>query len=149
LTSASPQFDHLDLVARDYDATLAFYRRLGLEVDVPEGEIRHAQIESDGADIHIDNEHLAAISNASWRSSGQPRVVVNFRFPSRPDVDARYADLVEAGHRGVQEPYDAFWGARYAVVVDPDGTPVGLTSPIDDDRKYWPPLPAPPPGPRT
>ena len=34
-----------------------------------------------------------------------------------------------------QEPYDAFWGARYAIVEDPDGNAVGLMSPIDPDRQ--------------
>ena len=30
-----------------------------------------------------------------------------------------------------QQPYDAFWGARYAVVSDPDGHGVGIMSPVD------------------
>ena len=42
-----------------------------------------------------------------------------------------YADLTGAGYRGQQPPYDAFWGARYAVVEDPDGNAVGLMSPSD------------------
>ena len=50
-------------------------------------------------------------------------------------MDARYADLTAAGYRGQQPPWDAFWGARYAVVEDPDGNPVGLMSPIDPARR--------------
>ena len=34
-----------------------------------------------------------------------------------------------------QEPYDAFWGARYAVVSDPDGNGVGIMSPIDPAQR--------------
>jgi catechol 2,3-dioxygenase-like lactoylglutathione lyase family enzyme len=58
----------------------------------------------------------------------------------RPATD----ELTAAGHRAHQPPYDAFWGARYAIVDDPDGHPVGLMSPVDERRKSWPP--APPPG---
>ncbi len=134
----TPRFDHVDLVAHDYDATVAFYRQLGFTPDSPDGEIRHAQIDCGGVEIHIDDERLASVSNSSWRSGGQPRVVVNFRLSSRADVDARYAHLTRAGYPGMQEPHDAFWGARYAVVADPDGTPVGLTSPIDDHPRYRP-----------
>ena len=142
----TPRFDLIDLIARDYDATIAFYRRLGLEVhDGTEGEIRHADAEFDGIEIHIDNEHLAGLYNASWRSGQQPRVIVGFRVQSREDVDARYADLTSAGYAGIQGPYDTFWGARYAIVADPDGTHVSLMSPIDDDRKSWPPDPSPAP----
>lgn len=43
------------------------------------------------------------------------------------------------GHKGRQPPYDAFWGARYAIVADPDGNDVGLMSPLDEKRRTWPP----------
>jgi hypothetical protein len=58
----------VDLIARDYDVTVAFYRRLGVKVDDgPRGEIRHAHIEFGETTIHIDNEHLAGLYNSSWR----------------------------------------------------------------------------------
>jgi uncharacterized glyoxalase superfamily protein PhnB len=41
-------------------------------------------------------------------------------------VDAKYAELIEAGYRGIAEPSDAFWGMRYATVADPDGNGVDL-----------------------
>ena len=59
---------------------------------------------------------------------------------SRDAVDTRYAELTGDGCVGRQPPYDAFWGARYAIVQDPDGRDVGLMSPIDPDRKYQPEL---------
>ena len=52
-----------------------------------------------------------------------------------------YADLTGAGYAGQQPPYDAFWGARYAVVEDPDGNPVGLMSPLDPAYRSAPPEP--------
>ena len=57
----------------------------------------------------------------------------------REAVDALYAELVGAGHTGAQEPFDAFWGARYAVVVDPEGTHVGIMSPLDPADESAPP----------
>ena len=42
--------------------------------------------------------------------------------------------LIAAGHTALQPPYDAFWGARYAIVEDPDGNAVGLMGPIDRAR---------------
>jgi uncharacterized glyoxalase superfamily protein PhnB len=64
--------------------------------------------------------------------------VLGFSVASRDAVDERYAALTGAGYPGRQPPYDAFWGARYAVVQDPDGRDVGLMSPIDPDRKFVP-----------
>jgi len=39
---------------------------------------------------------------------------------------AAWAELTGAGYAGHLEPWDAFWGMRYAVVRDPDGNPVDL-----------------------
>ena len=84
-------------------------------------------------------------SIASWRIDGtEPtRVLITFRMPTRESVDSLYADITGVGYAGVQIPYDTFWGARYAIVADPDGNHVGLMSPSDDARRVWPPSPSP------
>jgi uncharacterized glyoxalase superfamily protein PhnB len=142
----SPRFNLVDIVAHDFDASVAFYRHLGADIDegLP-GDIRHAEFEYDGVQIHIDNEHLAGLYNASWRSGEQPRVVLGFQVPTREAVDATYDGIISAGYRAVQCPYDAFWGARYAIVADPDSQHVGIMSPIDETMKHWPPRPSPEP----
>ena len=53
-----------------------------------------------------------------------------FACDSPTEVDAAYAELVENGAAGRLEPWDAFWGMRYAVVHDPDGNPVDLFAPL-------------------
>jgi len=142
-----PILDQLNLVARDFDAAAAFYRRLGLEL--PEASesfgIRHADLSfATGFSLDLDNEKLASVYNASWRRPGaRARVVIGFRFETREEVDAKYAELTGAGHPGRQAPYDAFWGVRYAVVADPDGNDVGLMSPPDPARRSWPPKSSP------
>jgi catechol 2,3-dioxygenase-like lactoylglutathione lyase family enzyme len=146
-----PVFDQVNLVVGDMDATLAFYARLGLEVgddagpEWPPGSgARHADLTMpNGTRLEFDNPRMAAIWHAGAREgSGEPaRAVLNFSLETRADVDARYTDLVGAGYSGRQPPYDAFWGARYAIVADPDGNDVGLMSPIDPDRRYVPEVP--------
>ncbi len=54
---------------------------------------------------------------------------------SREAVDDQYAELAAADYRGRQPPFDASWGARYAIVADPDGNDVGLMSPVEDSRR--------------
>jgi uncharacterized glyoxalase superfamily protein PhnB len=54
-----------------------------------------------------------------------------------------FSQFINAGHHGVQWPYDTFWGARFAVVADPDGHQIGLMSPQDEQARYWPPRRAP------
>ena len=61
--------------------------------------------------------------------------VLGFNVDNRERVDQIYNDLTGAGYHGQQEPFDAFWGARYAVVEDPDGNAVGIMSPVDPDMR--------------
>jgi uncharacterized glyoxalase superfamily protein PhnB len=99
-----------------------------------------------GIVFEVDNPALARLYNAGWRRSEASRpVVIGFSFPTREAVDKRYTELVAAGYEGRQPPFDAFWGARYAIVADPDGNEVGLMSPIDEGRKIWPPITSPAP----
>jgi catechol 2,3-dioxygenase-like lactoylglutathione lyase family enzyme len=140
-----PILGQINLVCGDFDASLAFYRRLG--VDIPEDAVwrtptgaHHANATEGSADqIHfdLDSTAFAQIWNPSWkdRADLRGRVVVGFRVPMRTDVDAVFRDMIGAGYRGLQEPQDAFWGARYAIIEDPDGIAVCLMSPISPERK--------------
>lgn len=142
-----PVLNLLDVVADDFDETLAFYRRLGVEIaEVPPSEgIRHAEATfANGFVLHLDNVPLARTYNAAWRQpGGSSRAVIGFSVATREAVDDRYEDLVAAGYQGRQPPYDTFWGARYAVVADPDGNDVGIMSPVEESRRYWPPKESP------
>ena len=135
----------LNLVTRDMDATAAFYRTLG--VDIPEALLwrtptgaHHADLTlPNGFGLDFDSEALASQYNAGWTRDSSPRSIIGFSVATREAVDACYAALTAAGHKGLQPPYDAFWGARYAVAEDPDGNHVGIMSPIDEGRKGPPP----------
>jgi len=138
------RFDGVNLIARDVEATITFYRRLG--VDIPEMQIwrtdtgaHHTEGVAVGgnAEIEIDSEHLAAAYNEGFRPTS--RTLLGFRVDSRQAVDELYRELTTEGHPSRQTPFDAFWGARFAIVADPDGRDVGIMSPSDPNRRSPPP----------
>lgn len=139
--SDGPILDQINLVVSDMEATVAFYRRLGLDIPdtdpVFQGHHRSARLPG-GIDFDIDSVDFARHWDKGWTSGSG---VIGFKLASREQVDAVYAELTSAGYAGQQEPYDAFWGARYAIVEDPDGNPVGLMSPIDPARRTSPDFP--------
>ena len=47
-------------------------------------------------------------------------------YDSPKEVDSVAEKIKAAGFKIVKEPWDAFWGQRYAVVEDPDGYKVDL-----------------------
>ena len=146
-----PLLDQVNIVSRDVTASLAFYRRLG--VDIPDDGVWrtptgiHHVGASDRADgsmaIHLDLDSAAFAErwNTGWKGRRDlgGRVVIGFKLPTRAAVDELYESMTGAGHRGLQPPIDAFWGARYAIIEDPDGIAVGLMSPINAARRSPPP----------
>lgn len=142
-----PTVTQINVVARHYAETLQFYRLLGLDVPDPVAQppgALHAAASHAGIQFEIDNEFLARIYNAGWRRSGpMTSLLITVSVATRKEVDAIYAKLVASGAAGVQAPYDAFWGSRFAVVADPEGNNVGLMSPPDARHKSWPPTESP------
>ena len=68
--------------------------------------------------------------------------MIGFRVAARSTVDETFEQLKSAGYEVQKEPYDAFWGARYAVVADPDGNAVGIMSAVDPSRRSRPTPPS-------
>jgi uncharacterized glyoxalase superfamily protein PhnB len=67
--------------------------------------------------------------------------ILFFHVTTREEVDRVHARVTAAGYRSQKAPEDAFWGARYAIVEDPDGNSVGIMSPADESMRRPPPLP--------
>jgi uncharacterized glyoxalase superfamily protein PhnB len=145
-------FNQLNIVSGDPAASIEFYRLLGAEIpDDSNGiwrtstGIHHVSVRKPGKeagyDLDIDSTAFAQVWNTGWRGRDdlRGRVVVGFGVPSREAVDEIYAKITAAGYVGLQAPYDAFWGARYAVVEDPDGIAVGLMSPKSAQFRSPPP----------
>jgi len=118
----------IGIVTADVARSAAFYRALGLDVPEPPSDGDHFEITlPNGLRLMWDTEPLIEQIDPGWtRPSGGHRIALAFECDSPADVDATYARVVEAGFDGKKEPWDAFWGQRYAQLHDPDGQPVDL-----------------------
>ena len=121
----------VELVVGDMAASLAFYERLGLAA--PDGSAKEDHVEvalPGGLKVAFDTVATIRSFDPEWAPpSGGHRIALAFRCADPDEVDAAYAAIVGAGYAGHLEPWDAFWGQRYAIVVDPDGNHVDLFAP--------------------
>jgi uncharacterized glyoxalase superfamily protein PhnB len=128
----SARFEAIGVVVADMPQALAFYRRLGLEF--PEGAESEGHVEAAVAGIRVmlDTEETVRSFDPEWQPpSGGHRIAMAFRCDSPAEVDETYEELLGAGGSSHKEPWDAFWGMRYAEVKDPDGNIVDLFADLE------------------
>lgn len=127
-----PKLDMIGIVVADMTRSLAFYRELGL--DIPAGAEAEGHVEvtlPGGMRVGWDTEEVIKSFDESFNPiAGAGRVGLAFLCDSATQVDAVYQKLVDLGNRSHKEPWDAFWGQRYAIVKDPDGNEVSLFAPL-------------------
>jgi catechol 2,3-dioxygenase-like lactoylglutathione lyase family enzyme len=126
------RFDFIGLVVDDMARSLAFYRRFGL--DIPADADAESHVEASlpgGLCIGWDTVETIRSFDPSWTPpSGGHRIALAFVRSAPAEVDRAYAELLSAGYESQHEPWDAFWGQRYATVRDPDRNGVDLFAPL-------------------
>lgn len=121
------RLDAIGLVVGDLRRSIDFYRAVGLELPDPvEGEDHYEVALEGGLRLMWDKLELVKQFMPDWVEPVGHRMGLAFHCGSPAGVDATHARVVAAGFASKSEPWDAFWGQRYAQVVDPDGNVVDL-----------------------
>src|SRR5580698_8570215 len=108
---SNPILDQINLVCGDPDASIAFYRRLGVEI--PDAAIwrtstgaHHISAGDRSAEQAIDFDLDSTAFAQCWNSGGKGRtdlkglLVVGFGAATRAAVDETFRDMTGAGYRG-------------------------------------------------
>ena len=109
-------------------ASLRFYGLLGVETTDPDEE--HVEARTTVRCADVGHRTLIRRVEPDLPSPVRQRVVLAFRCASPGDVDATYKRIIDGGYEGKTEPWDAFWGQRFAYLRDPDGNTVALFAPL-------------------
>jgi uncharacterized glyoxalase superfamily protein PhnB len=119
-----PSLSAIGIVSSDLERSRAFYRLLGIEF--AEGDDHVEATMQNGLHLMLDTEDIMRSFRPEWERETGNQVALAFACATPAEVDATYARIVEAGFDGVKEPWDAFWGMRYAQLRDPDGVGIDL-----------------------
>jgi predicted enzyme related to lactoylglutathione lyase len=126
--STTPRFTMVVLLIQDVPRSLAFYRRLGVEF--PDGADARQDIQVPLGDDH----QLVLTQNFGRAVPGNvpppegSRILLEFFVDGRDAVDAKFAELTDAGYRSRRPPFETSFGAWMAMVDDPDGNTVLITA---------------------
>jgi catechol 2,3-dioxygenase-like lactoylglutathione lyase family enzyme len=121
-----PQLNAIGIVTSDMARSIRFYRLLGLDVPETPDEGHVDTFLPNGVRFMLDSEDTVRSFRPDWARETGNQLGLAFECESASDVDDVYARMVEAGFDGEKEPWDAFWGQRYAQLRDPDGVGIDL-----------------------
>jgi catechol 2,3-dioxygenase-like lactoylglutathione lyase family enzyme len=121
-----PRLNAVGVVSSDMARSLAFYRALGLDVPGTPDEGHVDLALPGGVRLMLDTEEVIRSFRPDWVRETGNQLALALECESAAEVDEVYARVVAAGFAGEKEPWDAFWGQRYAQLRDPDGVPVDL-----------------------
>ena len=121
-----PQLSAIGIVASDMGSSIRFYRLIGLDVPETPDEDHVDTFLPNGVRFMLDTEETMRSFRPDWSRATGNQIAIAFECGSAAEVDEVYGRVVAAGYHGEKEPWDAFWGQRYAQVQDPDGVGVDL-----------------------
>jgi len=121
-----PALNAIGIVVSDMARSISFYRLLGVDVPETPDEGHIDTFLPNGVRFMLDSEDTVRSFRPDWQREAGNQVGLAFECESPSQVDEVYAQLTAAGFHGEKEPWDAFWGQRYAQLQDPDGVPVDL-----------------------
>lgn len=123
--------DAIGIVAENVQSSVHFYSLFDLSFSSQEGSENHVEARTtSGLRIMIDSESLMKELNPNWVKPEGQRMTLAFLCKTPAEVDSLYQKIIKEGYRGTKEPWNAFWGQRYATVQDPDGNAVDIFSPL-------------------
>ncbi len=123
------RLDAIGIVTANMAQSLKFYSLLGISVPEPSNDHVEATLPN-GLRLMWDDLELVKKIDPNWQSPTGQRTGMAFHCETPTGVDEVFAKVIAAGFQGKSEPWDAFWGQRYAQVSDPDGNIVDLFAPL-------------------
>jgi catechol 2,3-dioxygenase-like lactoylglutathione lyase family enzyme len=122
--------DAIGIVSRNPETSVQFYALLGVELAQTGGPDHFEGRTPTGVRIMVDSIGLVRRLYPLWQEPTGSGVVLCFAQSDAEQVDSLYEKILSGGYRSFKAPWDAFWGQRYASVLDPDGNQIDLFAPL-------------------
>ena len=120
-----PSLNAIGIISKDLAASVRFYGVLGVTFPKPDGD--HLEVTlPNGLRLMLDTLDLIKKLDPEWTEPKGHRLSLAFQCADPAEVDVVHAAVTKAGYASKTAPWDAFWGQRYAQVIDPDGNVVDL-----------------------
>ena len=122
----------IGLTVQNMDASLEFYRRLGLAI--PEGDqtLPHIEVKMGELTFFLDTRAIKRDHSASSESPETYHALFEYFLKSQGAVEAKYAELISYGYQSYRAPFIFANGMCFALVNDPDGNTILLSGDVEE-----------------
>lgn len=122
------------VVVEDMPRAIEFYRRLGVEISEGGEELEHVEVEMSGLTFFLSTKRAQARWDPAQQdpAGGGYRILLEFYVETAEALDAKYAELTGYGYASHCAPFDVSPTTRFAMVDDPDGNTILLSSTTAD-----------------
>jgi catechol 2,3-dioxygenase-like lactoylglutathione lyase family enzyme len=121
-----PTLNAIGITVSDMARSIAFYRALGLDVPETPDEGHVDTFLPNGVRFMLDSEEVVRSFLPDWEREDGNQIAIALECSSPAEVDEVHARVVAAGFQSEKDPWDAFWGQRYSILIDPDGVRINL-----------------------
>lgn len=128
------RLDAVAVSSTDMGRTVAFYELLGFTFPEWGAEDKHVEPVAKPGEVRLMIDTAELMEQLIGHKPVPPNHSSFAMLCDTPaEVDAVADTLKSAGHVITVEPWDAFWGQRYATVKDPDGYQIDLFAALSSD----------------
>lgn len=121
------RLDAVAVTSTDMAKTVAFYERLGFEFGDWGPDDKHVEPITKTGEVRLMIDTAELMEQLTGEPPRPPNHSSFAMLCDTPgEVDAAAAKLKAAGDTLTVDPWDAFWGQRYATVKDPDGYQIDI-----------------------
>jgi len=117
------------VIVSDMPKAVEFYRRLGVDIPAGSENQRHVPIKMGEMTFFLNTRDL----NARWdpakiEAAGGYRIILEFYLKTRPEVDAKYAEMIGYGYQSHVAPFETPFNVYFAMIDDPDGNTILISA---------------------
>lgn len=121
------RLDAVAVSSKNMAKTVAFYELLGFDFPEWGADDRHVEPNTKLGDVRLMIDTADLIEQLTGHAPTPPsHSSFAMVCDTVAEVDSVAAALKHAGHALTVEPWDAFWGQRYATACDPDGYQIDI-----------------------
>lgn len=127
------KLDAISVTSTDLEKSAKFYSLLGFTFPTFGKDEKHIEPQTKNGEVRLMIDTADLIESITGSKPVLPNhssFAILCEQPSK--VDEVCIKIKNEGFVVIKEPWDAFWGQRYAIVQDPDGYMIDLFAPLEN-----------------